>query len=126
MITRRVDHLSYAVTDLERSRPFYEDVLGLEEIPRPDFGLPGVWYRAGDSQVHLIQAPEGADIGRRPAALSPLANHNAFAVDDYTKTLDRLKARGVEVFETNPEVGQMWIRDPDGNIFELIAQDVRR
>ena len=126
MLTLRVDHLSFAVADLERSRRFYEDVLGLEEIPRPDFGLPGIWYRAGNAQVHLIQTPEGADVGTRPAKLSPLANHNAFAVDDYTKTLDLLLAKGVEVFETSALVGQMWIRDPDGNIFELIAQDARR
>ena len=57
MLTRGVHHVSFAVSDLERSRRFYEGVLELEPIPRPDLGLPGMWYRAGTSEVHLIATP---------------------------------------------------------------------
>ena len=121
MISAKVHHLSYSVRHLERSRRFYQDVLGFEEIERPDLGLPGAWYRAGDVEVHLIAAPEGADVGKPPAALTPLANHQAFAIEDYGKTLQWLEARGVEVLGTSPERGQMWIRDPDGNVIELIV-----
>ena len=32
-----------------------------------------------------------------------------------------MKARDIPVLETNAEVGQMWIRDPDGHIIELIV-----
>jgi len=54
--------------------------------------------------------------------VNPLANHQAFGIDDYQQILDRLKARGVEVLETNPKLGQMWIGDPDGNVIELISR----
>jgi len=121
MIAKSVHHVSFSVTDLQRSRRFYEDVLELVEIARPDLGLPGVWYRAGDSEVHLIARPEGVDVGSTPAAINPLANHQAFAIDDYEKCLERLEARGIEVLPTSAEQGQMWIRDPDGNVIELIA-----
>ena len=122
MIARRAHHVSFAVADLERSRAFYEQVLGLEPIPRPEFGIPGAWYGAGNVEVHLISTPAGLDVGRSPATLSPLANHTAFAIDDYGAALARLHARGVEVLETHPGVGpQMWIRDPDGNVIELVA-----
>jgi glyoxylase I family protein len=121
MIAKGVHHISFLVSDLERSCRFYEDVLGLARIPRPDFGVPGVWYGAGSSQVHLIGAPEGMDLGARPEQINPMANHQAFEIEDYRKTLDFLKAGNVEVLETKPEVGQMWIRDPDGNVIELIA-----
>ena len=50
-----------------------------------------------------------------------MANHQAFSVADYQKTLDHLKSKGLEVLETSPERGQMWVRDPDGHIIELIA-----
>lgn len=125
MIAKSVHHISFSVSDLERSRRFYAGVLGLAEIPRPDIGVPGAWYRAGDSEVHLIARPAGADVGRAPGGLSPLANHQAFAVDDYQKCLEHLQARGIEVLTTSPERGQMWIRDPDGNVIELIAAERR-
>ncbi len=126
MIVGAVDHISFSVSDLERSRRFYEGVLGLGTIPRPDFGgLPGVWYGAGNCQVHLIQRPPDADLGTPPPALSPLANHQAFAIDDYEKTLAHLRQHGVEVLETTPENGQMWVRDPDGHVIELIDPGAR-
>jgi catechol 2,3-dioxygenase-like lactoylglutathione lyase family enzyme len=122
MIARSVHHISFAVRDLARSQHFYEEILGLELIERPDLGLPGVWYRAGNAEVHLIATPEGVAVGSAPPSLTPLANHQAFAVDDYAKTLDFLEAREVEVLRTTPEAGQLWIRDPDGNVIELIAR----
>jgi catechol 2,3-dioxygenase-like lactoylglutathione lyase family enzyme len=122
MIAKSVHHISFSVSDVERARRFYGKILGLEEIPRPDLGpLPGVWYRAGNAEVHLIGAPREADVGTRPRSINPLANHQAFAIDDYSKTLEALARHGLQVLETNPELGQMWIRDPDGNVIELIA-----
>ena len=121
MIVNGVHHVSFAVRDLAKSRRFYEDVLELEPIPRPEMGIAGVWYGAGDSQVHLIATPPGADVGTAPGRITPLANHSAFAIDDYAKTLERLKARGAEVLETDARRGQMWVRDPDGNVLELIV-----
>jgi catechol 2,3-dioxygenase-like lactoylglutathione lyase family enzyme len=120
MLAKRIHHVSFAVRHLETSRAFYESVLGLEPVDRPDIGLPGAWYAAGDAQIHLIAAPEGADVGAPPAKLTPLANHSAFAIDSYDAALAFLKGRGAEIFETKPEIGQLWIRDPDGNVIELI------
>jgi catechol 2,3-dioxygenase-like lactoylglutathione lyase family enzyme len=121
VIVGRVHHISFRVRDLERSRRFYGDLLGLEEIPRPDFGVPGIWYDAGGTQVHLIRAPEGMHPPAHDDGISPLANHSAFAIADYVATREQLRARGVAVLETSATQGQMWIRDPDGNVIELIA-----
>ena len=120
MLAKRVHHISFAVSDLDASCEFYESILGLTQVERPDIGLPGAWYAAGDSQVHLIARPDGADVGSPPGALTPLANHSAFAIESYATTLAFLRERGVEIFETRPEIGQLWIRDPDGNVIELI------
>ena len=108
--------------DLEASRDFYEGILGLEPIPRPDIGLPGVWLRAGSTEVHLIALPEGVEAGRPPAKLSPLANHTAFAIEDYDAAVALFRERGAEVFETNRDTGQLWVQDPDGNVIEFISR----
>ena len=122
MIAKSVHHVSFAVAELERARRFYEGVLGLEQIERPDLGaVRGVWYRAGNTEVHLIVTPEGADVGSAPTRISPVANHVAFRIEDYKRVRDELVTRGLEPLETSPERGQMWIRDPDGNVIELIA-----
>ena len=125
MIAKSVNHISFAVRSLERSRDFYEGLLGLEQIERPDFGIPGIWYGAGNAQVHLIEVPEDAEVGSPAPDLTPLANHQAFTISDYTKTLEVLKSRGVGVLETSAENGQLFIQDPDGNVIELIAEGAR-
>jgi catechol 2,3-dioxygenase-like lactoylglutathione lyase family enzyme len=121
LLAKSIHHVSFAVRDLEASCAFYEEVLGLDRVERPDLGIPGVWYAAGTGQVHLIAVPEGADLGRPPGSLTPLANHSAFAIESYAEALAFLRERGAEVFETRPEIGQLWIRDPDGNVIELIG-----
>jgi glyoxylase I family protein len=114
-------HMSFPVSELDRSRRFYEGVLGLESIPRPDLGaLRGIWYAAGDCEVHLIETPSGADVGDTPPSLNPLARHAAFAVADYAETLAQLRSHDLEVVESRA-AGQMWVCDPDGHIIELIV-----
>lgn len=125
MVAKSVNHISFAVSDLEKARGFYEDLLGLERIERPDFGIPGTWYRVGNAEVHLIEVPDGVDVGTPPPGLIPLANHQAFAIEDYAETLTTLKARGMEVLETTPDNGQLFVRDPDGHVIELIVEGAR-
>ncbi len=48
-------HLAIAVTELDAARRFYIDLLGFEDLPRPDFGVPGMWLRVGDLQLHFIE-----------------------------------------------------------------------
>lgn len=118
-------HMSFPVRDLARSRRFYEDVLGLETIPRPDLGaIGGVWYRAGACEVHLIELPDGAEMAPPPGKLSPIDRHAAFAVDDYDEALAHLRAHDLEVLEIR-RGGQMWVQDPDGHVIELIVPGAR-
>lgn len=116
-----LNHVSFPVRDLELAVRFYRDVLGLETIPRPNLPFPGAWLGGSGIQVHLIVPPEGAPLGSPPPSLNPLAGHVAFAIDDYERVVSALHAAGLETLEAGAEVGQLWVRDPDGHLIELIA-----
>jgi glyoxylase I family protein len=118
MIATAVHHVSFRIQELEPALHFYRDILGLEPIKRPNFGIPGAWLQAGTgTQVHLIVAPQ-EDLPE-PGKITPIDNHTAFAIEDYETTRDHLRANGLEVLETNPKQGQMWVSDPSGNVIEF-------
>jgi catechol 2,3-dioxygenase-like lactoylglutathione lyase family enzyme len=120
VIARALHHVSFAITEIERSRLFYGKVLGLQEIERPNFPFAGAWYRVGAAEVHLIVPPADVDVGSRPARTHPMAGHAAFAIDDYASALEQLRGAGVQVLEAGAGRGQMWVQDPDGNVLEFI------
>ena len=46
-----IDDRTIVVNDLDRSRAFYRDLLGMTQVERPDFGFPGYWFQAGTTGV---------------------------------------------------------------------------
>lgn len=120
MLTKGAHHVSLDVRDIEVSRRFYGDLLGLPEIERPDIGLPGAWYQAGAVELHLIQVPEGVDVGHAPPTATPLANHLAFAIDDCDAVARELEQAGLAVVRPSGAPSQLWVADPDGNVIEFI------
>jgi glyoxylase I family protein len=121
-----MNHISFPVRDLERSVHFYRDVLGLAPIPRPDLPFPGAWLGSNGIQVHLIVPPEGAPLGSPRPSLNPLGGHVAFTIADYDAVVAALHAAGIETLEAGREIGQLWVRDPDGHLIELIASRAGR
>ena len=114
--------MSLSVTDLERSRSFYRDVLGLAEIARPAFDFPGAWFALGeDRQLHLIVHTSPRSL-RGTTEVDPRDGHFALRVDSYEEALERLRGHGVPLRE-NPRNATPWaqihLTDPDGNVIEL-------
>ncbi|WP_347550607.1 VOC family protein [Pseudalkalibacillus hwajinpoensis] len=116
-----IHHVSLAVTDLERARTFYSEVLCLKEMKRPDFDFPGAWYEVGSQQLHLIVHPSAKTL-RGTRELNSKEGHFAFRVKSYDATLQWLKKIGADVYE-NPTsrsgFAQIFVSDPDGNLIEL-------
>jgi catechol 2,3-dioxygenase-like lactoylglutathione lyase family enzyme len=111
----RIDHASVIITDLERSRRFYTDVLGLREVPPPyTFDFVVLWFEVAENQyVHLLHKP-------MPDTISP--RHFALHVTDTAAAREHCRAHGATIDETVriPNADRFFIRDPDGNRIELI------
>ena len=114
-----LDHYSLECGDLEATRAFYCDVLGLSEGFRPGFDFPGHWlYCGGAPVVHLMK-----HAGRqRPVSETGRLDHIAFNATDPEGVVARLEARGI-AFRRNrvPDIDltQIFVRDPDGLQVEL-------
>lgn len=123
----RIQHVGLVVSDLERSRRFYADALGLEEAPRPhNFTFGGVWFRFGGTEIHLLveaHTTGGAGQAAGMGAAKGLTHHLAFEVDDLRPALARLAEHGVELAGGPMPRGdgytQAFFLDPDGYVLEL-------
>jgi catechol 2,3-dioxygenase-like lactoylglutathione lyase family enzyme len=110
----QIDHCSVIITDVERSRRFYREVLGLKEIHKPrTFDFVVVWFELGDTQLHLL-------LKNMPDTLSP--RHFALRVSDCAAARAYFRSEGVPTQETTPIPGadRFFISDPDGNRIEII------
>jgi catechol 2,3-dioxygenase-like lactoylglutathione lyase family enzyme len=117
-------HVAVCVTDIERSKRFYGEVLGLQEIPRPAFPFAGAWYEMEDGrQFHLIVHEQPRTLrGTRDIDLRD--GHFALGVADFDRAVAHLRAAGVECVERLDNVTpwkQVYVTDPDGNVIELNA-----
>jgi glyoxylase I family protein len=111
-------HAGFLVTDVERAAAFYENVLGLKPLPRPDLGFAGMWYDLlNGHQLHLMSVtgmPGHADPPRHD-------RHIALSVPDVNATETQLQELGIHIAYGSGRAGnkQLFIRDPDGNTIEL-------
>jgi len=147
-LVTKLDHIAVTVSSLERSLPFYTEVLGLKEVERHLLegdtistmaGKPGVVM-----QVVRLASPDTPEVlvdlqqyvqpkgGVSNAALG-MANHShfCFGVKDMETAHQQLRAKGVE-FVSAPvtfDLGEDWnygalkvvfLKDPDGFILELV------
>ena len=120
-----LSHVSVTVTDVTKARDFYTGVLGFQEIPRPAFDFPGIWYSlGGDLQLHIIlndQLVRPAGERERIVARYP---HFALWTEDVDGTARRFEELGLtcrDVISGPTGLRQVFIKDPDGNMIEFLG-----
>jgi catechol 2,3-dioxygenase-like lactoylglutathione lyase family enzyme len=125
-----INHYLVVSKNLERSKKFYQDVLGLKIAERPDFGFPGYWLKTGDDIcVHLAsQAPNKIRdqflLKKHPKGTtgSGSVDHIAFLAKDPYEVRKRIQKNKIEMhFRSFPDAKlfQIFLKDPDDVTIEL-------
>ena len=124
MALRRLDHVLVLTDDLEATRGFYCDVLGLRVGDRPGVPFAGYWLYADDTLVvHLADRSDYAAFAPQlglEAADAPV-DHLAFQADDYDDLARRVAAADLDA-TSNTVPGlmrQLFVFDPNGVRIEL-------
>ena len=80
-----MDHFTIVTNQLETTRRFYVDLLGLQEGPRPPFPVDGLWlYANGKAILHVIS------VDTMPNPRRGVLDHMAFSAQGFSSTLDKL------------------------------------
>ncbi len=112
-------HAGFLVTDVDRAADFYENILGLQNLERPDFGFPGRWYDLRNGlQLHLMST---MTLPNNQTDDPKFDRHIAIQVPDVEVAAQELNALNY-AFERGSGRGgaaQLFLRDPDGNMIEL-------
>ena len=133
------NHTGQVVTDLERSKRFYQEVLGFKlwyEITPPDDAtakLSGLTPPLGVTASYLVldglvlellhySAPGATAPFRQRTMDEPGLTHLSFSVDDVRSTAEKATHHGGRVIEESDIGAAIFIRDPDGQLLELLPE----
>jgi catechol 2,3-dioxygenase-like lactoylglutathione lyase family enzyme len=121
MPVAQLNHVTVRTDDLEGTRDFYHDMLGLTAGPRPPLGFPGYWLYAGENPlVHLV--PKSHGIGGGASQNIGNFDHVAFSAADFNGMRERLRERGIKFREQQVPASparQMFFEDPNKVMIEL-------
>ncbi len=118
-----------AVSDLDRARAFYGDVLGLElDETGAEEGV--LVYRTGATRL-VVYASDHAGTNRANAVVWGVPRQARDERDEFDEIVAALEAKGA-AFEHYPDIGRLegnvhvaggaklvWLTDPDGNILHI-------
>jgi lactoylglutathione lyase len=136
------NHVGQCVTDLERSKRFYVELFGFvveREIQPPDemsaqllcleppLGFTASYLTRDGLVLELLHyAADGQSRPFRARTMNePGLTHVSLSVDDVDAVCARVPEYGGEVIEASNIGAAVFIRDPDGQLVELLPMSYR-
>jgi len=132
-----VTHIGLCVTDLDRSRRFYEGALGFaydRSLQPPDgvcstllgvdlpVGLTAVYLTHGHLTLELLHYDRaGSPPWHARSMAEPGLTHLSFTTADLDAALARVSSFGGEVVADSNVGAAVMVRDPDGQLLELVV-----
>jgi catechol 2,3-dioxygenase-like lactoylglutathione lyase family enzyme len=126
MKLQHIDHVAITVKDLERSRDWYRDVLGLERRFEDEWGDVPTMMCVGDTCVALFVSDRRDESSAGAPGASAL-HHIAFRVDraNFEAAQQRFRDLGIEFRPADHGIAQsVYIADPDGHRIEITTYEV--
>ena len=119
-------HVAIKTSDLDATRAFWTSIIGLKEIPRPNFGYPGAWLGCpqpgGLGIIHIYAGgPALGAEGRAPAGTAAI-DHVSLSCSGYQSYVSRFKSAGLdwrEFIVPGSTLWQLFVYDPSGVQLEL-------
>ena len=129
MSVQALEHITIRCAQLQRTRDFYVNLLGLSEGERPAFPFRGHWlYLGGIPVVHLVEASDSAGAWGREIVIPQAENgtgsfdHVAFRGGDFAAMRERLQKAGMTFRERvvpGGALSQLFVPDPEGVLVEI-------
>jgi methylmalonyl-CoA/ethylmalonyl-CoA epimerase len=109
MLFSQIDHIGFAVRDIDQAVAFYRDTFGLtewERISMPDRHMEVAAAKLGGVLLELI-APTSAEAAftKYLDEKGPGVHHIAYRVDDIEAALATLSEQGVRLIDKTPRPG---------------------
>lgn len=127
-------HVGLGVTNAQadQMRDFYCNVLSLEQDPGR-WKIPGIHgyfiNLPNGTQVHILGSDGPSPYAKGPGK-DPVQNHLAVAVESIADAEAELLKHNLDYFTlenvASPELKQIFVRDPAGNMVEIHQKNARR
>ena len=114
---KSINHITYNVKDKDAALTWYQNILGLQQIPK----------MVNSDHLYWLQLPSGAmvHIIENPDAPSAPSHHTAFEVDDIQAARDAWLGKGIvttDIQTRNDGQRAFYLHDLDGNKIELCTK----
>jgi len=114
-----IAHHSVIISDVERSRHFYGDILGLEQdSSRPEMAYDGLWFKVGSQAIHCLCLKNMDPVTGRPAH-GGRDRHVCLTATDINALIDTLEQYYIDYTRSKSGRQAIFFRDPDGNAIEV-------
>lgn len=126
----KMEHYLVLTDDIDGTRDFYCQALGMHVGFRPPLEFPGYWVYIADTPcIHIAEwvtytahsLSQGIPVSGRAVGTGPV-DHIAFNAHDYDEVVGRLRAHGVSAACNDVPGGtlrQLFLTDPNGVKIEI-------
>jgi catechol 2,3-dioxygenase-like lactoylglutathione lyase family enzyme len=127
-----LEHVLVLSDDIDATRDFYTDIVGLRAGDRPPLEFPGYWLYAGvgtPACVHIADRvayrTHAAGLGLGAGPGDATVDHLAFDADDYDDVQRRIERGGLRAVRNTVPGGprQLFVTDPNDVLVEINVKD---